>query len=312
MEQEKAIQGNIFDINRFALYDGPGIRTTVFLKGCPLHCAWCHNPESISSAPELLFVEDRCIGCRECLKVCPSGAHEFNNGRHTINRALCQNCGACVKVCLTGALKRAGRRVTVQEVLEVVIRDEPFYESSDGGITLSGGEPLMQPEFALALLRQMKKQSLHTALDTSGYASWKSVEQLLPFTDLVLYDLKHMDSEQHRRITGVSNRRILNNLFLLDQAKKPLWIRLPLVPGYNDEEVNYHALGSFLSKLNHIERIEILPYHRFAQSKYVQMGIEYPLRKVPVPEQALVESRRQILLEYGLTQTFVSTDVATG
>ena len=171
----------------------------------------------------------------------------------------------------------------------------------------------MQPRFALALLRQMKRHALHTAVDTSGYTSWKNMEQLLPFTDLVLYDLKHMDGVQHRQITGVSNNVILNNLSRLDQAKKAIWVRLPLVPGYNDDEANYHALGLFLSKLNHIEGIEILPYHRLAGSKYAQMGIEYPLKELSSPEPELVESRRQILVDYGLTQTSaISTDVTTG
>ncbi len=313
IRKDTDVEGVVFDIKRCALYDGPGIRTTVFFKGCPMHCAWCHNPESLSEEPTLLFTENRCIGCAVCLEVCPSGAHKFENGQHTINRVLCENCGACVEECFAEALQRSGRHWSVQQVLEVALRDEPFYQSSDGGISLSGGEPLMQPRFALALLRQMKRSSLHTAVDTSGYASWKSIEPLLPFTDLILYDLKHMDSEQHRRITGVSNNVILNNLSRLDQAKKAIWVRLPLVPGYNDDEANYHALGLFLSKLNHIERIEILPYHRLAGSKYAQMGIEYPLKELPSPEPELVESRRQILLHYGLTQTSaISMDAAAG
>ena len=304
--QNKSVKGNIFDIKRFALSDGPGIRTTVFLKGCPLRCLWCQNPESISSRPTLLFIENRCIGCRECLKICPRGAHVFSNVQHSIDRTLCQGCGFCAATCFSGALQYVPRSLTIREILDEVLRDRPFYETSGGGITLSGGEPLMQLMFTLVLLREGKRQGLHTALDTCGYAPWKNIEQLLSFTDLILYDLKQMDSEKHRRLAGVPNSRILENLSRLNKAKKSLWIRVPLVPGYNDEEENYHALGSFLSTLNHIERIEILPYHQLAESKYNQMGIKYPLKKLKAPSSDLIESRRQILLEYGLVQASVA------
>ena len=295
--------GTIFDIKRFAVHDGPGIRTTVFLKGCPLNCPWCHNPEGISPAPQLVFTPGECIGCGNCVEVCPQGIHRLDQGRHVIDRERCLACGACVEGCFAGALRLAGRRVTVDEVMEEVVRDRPFYERSGGGMTLSGGEPLLQYEFAAALLRAAKAAGLHTALDTSGFVSWRRLEGLLTCADLILCDLKHMDLERHIALTGVSNERILRNLRRLDAAGQEMWIRIPLISGQNDEEANYHGMGRFLSGLKHVERIEILRYHRLAESKYGNVGATYPLHGLEPPSEEEAESRRQILVSYGLSQT---------
>lgn len=297
--------GTIFDIKRFAVHDGPGIRTTVFLKGCPLQCLWCHNPEGISREPQLVFTPQKCIGCGHCVEVCPEKAHRFVNGQHLIIRERCVVCGTCVEGCYAGALQLAGRQATVEEVMGEVLRDRSFYEASNGGMTLSGGEPLAQYYFSRALLRAATAEGLHTALDTSGFAPWRRLEGLLRHTDLLLYDLKHMDRERHIALTGMSNGLILDNLRRLDAAGKVIWVRLPLIPGQNDEESNYHALGQFLSGLKHIERIEILRYHRLAESKYQRLGRAYPLQGLEPPTEERAESRRQILLSYGLSQTIV-------
>lgn len=295
----------IFDIKRFAVHDGPGIRTTVFLKGCPLRCLWCHNPEGISRRPQLVFTPQRCIGCGRCLDLCPQGVHRLVDGRHLIEWDRCLGCGACAEECYSEALRLAGREASVEKVMREVLSDRPFYETSGGGMTLSGGEPLAQHRFALALLQAAKEEGIHTALDTSGFAPWEHLEGLLPFTDLVLYDLKHMDDRRHRELTGVSNRRILENLRRLDEAGKRIWIRIPLVPGYNDEDSNYHALGRFLSDLKNAEQIQILKYHKLAESKYENIGRSYPLKGLEPPTKEWAESRREILLGYGLSRTII-------
>lgn len=303
MTQDQELRGTIFDVKRFAVHDGPGIRTTLFLKGCPLHCLWCHNPESISRQSQLVFTPMKCIGCLNCIKVCPQGAHQLIDGEHVIVRELCLACGTCAEGCYAGALELAGREVTVREMIEEVLRDRAFYETSGGGMTLSGGEPLFQYEFTRALLRSAKAEGLHTALDTTGLTSWERLEELLPYIDLILYDLKQMDRERHIALTGVPNEQILDNLRRVDATGQPLWIRIPLIPGQNDDDANYHALGRFLSGLNHVERIEILRYHRLAESKYESVGYDYSLLGLEPPTEEEAELRREILLEYGLSQT---------
>jgi pyruvate formate lyase activating enzyme len=299
------IRGTIFDVKRFAVHDGPGIRTTVFLKGCPLACLWCHNPESISRRPQLVYNPQRCIGCGRCYEVCPQGVHALQDGDRAIDWGRCVACGTCAKECFAGALEIAGREVTVQEAMAQVALDRPFYQRSGGGMTLSGGEPLAQYAFTRALLARAKAEGVHTALDTSGYAPWARLEALLSDVNLVLYDLKHMDSERHRALTGVPNERILENLRRLDAVGQPIWVRIPLIPGANDGQANYEALGQFLSGLQHVAQIEILRYHRLAECKYEQIGSAYRLQGLASPSEAQAESRRQILMRYGLRQTVV-------
>jgi pyruvate formate lyase activating enzyme len=266
--------GRIFDIQRFSIHDGPGIRTTVFYKGCPLRCVWCHNPEGISRHLHLSFVPDRCIGCGYCVATCPNNAHRITDGRHLIERSVCQVCGACTTECYAGALELVGRDATVDEVLEEVMRDEPFYETSGGGMTLSGGEPMLQFEFTLALLEAAKARGLHCCIETCGHAPEGHFMQVLPYVDLFLYDVKEMDAERHRAFTGVSNRRILDNLRALHDAGAQISLRLPIIPGYNDSSDHFRQVASLVSSLPSLHDVEIMPYHPLGTSKVERMGLE--------------------------------------
>lgn len=296
--------GIVTDFKRFAVHDGDGIRTTVFLKGCPLKCVWCHNPESISPKPELAFYAEKCTGCGECMRVCPNGAHLFEAGDtpdsyiHRLDRTKCVACGKCAEVCVSGALKLCGRRMSVDEVIKVVAEDRIFYETSGGGMTLSGGEPTLQPEFALALLRAAKEDRISTALDTCGYTKREVYESLLPYTDIFLYDIKHITDEGHIRCTGRSNRLILENLRFLSDAGAKIEIRIPLVPGYNDDAETLDGIGQLLSTVN-ITKAKLLPYHSYARSKYLSLGISDTLPDVERPSSEKLEAAAKLLRGYG-------------
>jgi pyruvate formate lyase activating enzyme len=279
--------GLVFDIQRFSIHDGPGIRTTVFLKGCPLACPWCHNPESQATTPELIFWPGRCIGCEACLIACPHGALsiaiEEGARRIVTNAAHCQLCAGCVDACYAGAREIVGRRMTVGEVLVEVARDVPFYDQSGGGVTFSGGEPLAQPEFLAGLLRACRAREIGTAVDTCGYAPWSVVDRVRPYVDLFLYDLKLMDDARHRQVTGVSNELILDNLQRLAAAGHRLRARVPVIPGLNDDEANIDALGAFVAALPGAVSVDLLAYHPTARDKYQRLGRDYPLEALQPP-----------------------------
>ncbi len=276
------MKGIVFNIQRFSINDGPGIRTTVFLKGCRLRCLWCHNPESLNPQPELIYHERECIGCRRCVEVCPQEVHRFVEDRHLLARDLCQQCGLCTKECPTGSLELVGREYTVKEVFDEIMRDEIFYRNSGGGITLSGGEPTFQVEFAIKLLKKCKEKVLSTAVDTCGYTPWSVLKRLLPFTDLFLYDLKHLDPQKHKEYTGVFNDLILENARRLSFNGAKMEIRVPVIPGYNDSEDNIRMIGKFVDELSKKEKVKFVPYHHFAGSKYRQLGKTYPIGPIGI------------------------------
>ena len=285
MTQVEVATGTIFDIKRFAVHDGPGIRTTVFLKGCPLRCEWCHNPESINPQPELVLFAEKCIGCKACLEACPIGAHSISeSGERTYDRDACELCGACVETCYAEALVMYGRQVTVEDVMVEVRKDTVFYENSAGGVTLSGGEPLFQREFTTSLLRQCKAESFHTALDTCGQVSWSTFEEALPFVDLVLYDLKHIDAAAHSQHTGTPNTRILDNLRRLGSRGVPIEIRMPIIPTINDSQPVIESTGAFLASLDSVTAVRLLPYHRLGTAKYLRLGRPNSMPDVEPPD----------------------------
>jgi pyruvate formate lyase activating enzyme len=292
--------GIVFDIRRFSIHDGPGIRTAVFLKGCPLRCAWCHNPEGLSAAPEVVWRGERCTRCGTCLATCPEHALAWEGNAPVLDAYRCTLCGECADVCYAEAREVLGRQMTVEHVLAAVERDRPFYEESGGGVTFSGGEPLAQPEFLLKLLRGSRASGLHTVLDTCGYAAWDVVDRVRPHVDLFLYDLKLMDDERHRRATGVANGPVLDNLRGLSQAGARLTVRFPLVPGVNDDDENVRATAAFLAALPGPPPVTVLPYHGLGADKYRRLGRDYALREVAGPSAERVRAVAGMLRGYGL------------
>jgi len=270
MDKDEETRGVIFNVQTYSIHDGPGIRTTVFIKGCPLRCAWCQNPESQTMAPQLFFNRDNCVGCSKCLQVCPEGAIKLYEGKSQTNRAVCKCSGKCVEVCPNEARNIVGRYVTAGEVFREVLEDKVFYDRSGGGVTLGGGEPFASPEFATSLLRLCKNAGIHTALDTCGYAKWETVKQILHHVDLVLYDLKHMDPVAHQLFTGVSNDVILENVRRICQEMHiPLLARIPVMPGFNDSIENMEATGRFIAaELGSSTEVYLLPYHKLGEVKY--------------------------------------------
>jgi pyruvate formate lyase activating enzyme len=267
MKAMKTEKGVIFDIQRYSIHDGPGIRTTVFLKGCPLRCFWCQNPESQAIKPEIFFDRDKCTLCKRCIAACPTGAARLSEAIMAIDRGLCTGCGKFVEVCPAEARRLIGRTVTADEVMLHVLKDVRFYAHSGGGVTLSGGEATAQPHFALSLLQKCKEAGLHTALDTCGYASWTQLKKLLAYTDLVLYDIKHLDPRRHLAATGRDNRLILANIRKI-AGWKPFRIRIPLIPGFNDSPEEVRAIARFVKNELNSEDIDLLPYNRLGEGKY--------------------------------------------
>lgn len=288
--------GNIFDIKHFAVHDGDGIRTTVFFKGCSLKCIWCHNPESIMSGFELGFSKEKCAFCRKCESVCKNGVHIFNS-EHLIIRENCVFCGECEKVCPTDALTLYGKSATVSELLPELTEDADFYESSGGGVTLSGGECLLQADFCTELLKELKNHNIHTAVDTCGFVPKKAFDKVMPYTDIFLYDVKAIDEDVHIRCTGHTNRTILENLKYIDECNKSIEIHIPYVPEYNADQIP--KIAEFLSGLNNITKVRVLPYHKFAASKYDAVNMINTLPE-NIPSKEEIAQARDLLRSYNL------------
>jgi pyruvate formate lyase activating enzyme len=282
--------GLVFNIQRFSVHDGPGLRTTVFLKGCPARCPWCHNPESQSHAPVLLMFPGRCIDCGTCRQVCPHGT----------DPARCTACGRCADACPADARQVAGREMTVDDVLEVVSRDRIFYEESGGGVTFSGGEPFAQPAFLKALLAASKRTGLSTAVDTCGFVARQTLLELAPLVDLFLYDLKILDAERHRAVIGVPLAPIVANLETLASAGRSIWLRVPIVPSFTDRDDGLEAIAALAASLRAVLRVSLLPYHEIGAGKFRRLHKDYELTHVAPPDRARMEHIAGIFAARGL------------
>ena len=293
--------GLVFDIQRFCVHDGPGIRTTVFLKGCSLSCGWCHNPEGIQAMPQVMFNAEKCIDCQACATACDRSVHIFKaDGQRAFYPERCTGCGACARICPSEALTLVGRKMTVDEVIAKVLRDKPFF-GADGGMTVSGGEVFLQVDFLRALLYCAQSEGLNTVVDTSGYADWATLEMTLSLTNLYLFDIKAFSPALHRKITGVDNVRILENLRRLDAEGANIWIRMPLLRGINDSLEELRGTARFLAELSCVERIEMMPYHILGRAKYAILGREKQ-SEFYAPTKEELQKYKELFLGFGLTQ----------
>jgi len=312
---ENKLTGKVFDIQGFSVHDGPGIRTTLFLKGCPLRCPWCHSPESLEFHTELNWMEIKCVGiekCGRCLGVCPYDAVRPGKKKTTldgsgeiqvvtVDRSKCDNCGACAKACMSKALYMCGTDYTVDDILERVRRDMPFFKRSGGGVTVSGGECLCQPEFTLELLKRCKEEGIPTAVDTSGFVKWEIIESVMPYTDVFLYDIKGIDSAMHKQVIGVPNELILENARKIAAGGGKIHIRIPLMPMYSDSAEAFAEIGKFCLELgNAVDIVQILPYHKLGTVKWERLQTGKPVFEATPPSDDLVRMRRKQLEDMGL------------
>ena len=292
--------GMITNIQRFSVHDGPGIRTTVFLKGCPLRCLWCHNPESAHAGQELGYHKNRCTLCGQCVAACPHGALSIDRQEVRRNTALCRSCFACAQACPTGAMELYGKEMTPTEVTEIVLRDKRYYDKTGGGVTFSGGEPLFQADFVVETARLLKQHGISIAVETSLFSSACAVEKVASVTDHFMVDIKAMDDEIHCRAMGCSNQPILENLRRLAALGADVLVRIPVVPGVNDDKENIERTARFLLEYTPYRTMELLPMHKLAAHKYEALGREYPAQDIPLPEEEHIEALRNILRNLGI------------
>ncbi len=317
-ETNKELTGRLYDIQGFSVQDGPGIRTTAFLKGCPLRCPWCHSPESQLFKKQLSWMSMRCLGvdaCKSrCINACTKGALELGGKRTNVvdneeiqmvhvKRDLCDNCGDCADKCYAEALYLCGKDYTVEELVNRLLQDRNFYENSGGGVTISGGEALMQIDFVEAVLKRLKEEGIHTALDTTGFAKWEVISRTIPYTDLYLYDLKHMDSKKHEATVKVPNEPILENAKKLAENGAKLQIRIPVIPLFNDDEANLRATAEFCKELGDaVTMVQLLPYHNMGTMKYLRISDE-PVAEATPPSDEKMNRIKEMFVEYGLPAT---------
>ena len=282
------LKGRIFDIQRFSIHDGPGIRTTVFFKGCNLHCNWCHNPESISHETQVQIFYKKCIGCGECIKACPEKAHSMKSGKRIFRRELCKKCRSCVEKCFAEALVISGKTVSAKDVILELEKDALFYKNSKGGVTFSGGEPLLQKKFLKQLLIESKKKGFHTTVDTALSVPFETIKAIRPYVDLFLIDIKGIDGKKHRENVGADNKLILENISKLADGKSHIWIRIPVIPGMNATVKEMKVVACFLKGKKGIEKVELLPFHQLAEGKYESLGMKNKAKNYHIPSEKLM------------------------
>lgn len=293
------IKGNVFNIQNYSIHDGPGIRTTVFFKGCPLNCKWCHNPESISKEIQILRYEERCVICGNCVEVCPTNSLKFEDNKIVYDRSTCNLCGKCENDCHHEVIEIAGEIKTVDEVMKKILKDKIFYETSGGGVTFSGGEPFLQSEFLLELVKRSKEEGLHVAIDTSGFTSWENIKSIVEFADLILYDLKAVSNEKHKEYVGASNELIIKNLKKLANENIEIYLRLPIVKGVNNADEDIENILNIVRDIGNISQVNILEYHSMGMEKYPRLDRTYELTGEEKPDNENIQAIKEIFENEG-------------